>query len=675
MTRERRAVPRRRPGHPPRRRSGPAALLAFALAALPSSSDAQSLAILDVPFVAQSELLCGGAAAAMVMRYWGERGVDAEAFQPLVDRSAGGIRTDALAAALRARRWNTIEVEGSADALARQLQQGRPVIALLEDRPGTFHYVVVVAQSGDGVVFHDPARAPFRVASAANFDKRWSAAGHWMLVVTPAAGDTPAAQPPAPPVAPSTPCEQQVAEGVRQAQQNDLDAAERTLASAISCPGDGAFRELAGVRVLQRRWAEAADLAAAALAREPSDEYAAKLLATARFVGDDPLGALDAWNQAREPRIDLVRVSGLTRTRQAVVEHAIGLHAGETLTRGALLRGRRRLNELPAAPGTLDYTPVPSGLAEVRATVAERPLVPHGVFDLGVLALATSVTRELAAAVSSPTGGGEQVAVDWRFWAHRPLYQLSVTAPAPWRGVWRVGVSRERQPFTAIYAPTLHDSLQLDVADWASGNARWNVGAGLDRWNRGRAFGSAVAGMRLVSSGSRLDAGAQLRTWFGGGSAFERAELRVSARSSAQMKGVVWVVDAGAAAVDASAPPDLWVAGDTGRARPFLLRAHPILGEGEAFRTERLGRLFVHESTEVQRWWSVGPFRAAVASFVDTGRTAGRLLGDPFSDVDLGIGLRGAYPGRAGALRLDLAHGLRDGHNAISAIYTADIGR
>jgi len=667
VTRELRAAPRLR--------TRQAALLALALSILPSQARSQSLTILDVPFVAQSELLCGGAAAAMVMRYWGERGVDAEAFQPLVDSRAGGIRTDALAAALRARNWNTIEVEGSADALARQLQHGRPVIALLEDRPGTYHYVVVVAESGDGVVFHDPARAPFRVASAANFDKRWSASGHWMLVVTPAAGDTPAAQPPAPAAAPSTPCEQQVAEGVRQAQQNDLDAADRTLASAISCPGDAAFRELAGVRVLQRRWPEAADLAAAALARDPSDEYASKLLATARFVGDDPLGALDAWNQAREPRIDLIRVSGLTRTRQRVVEHAIGLNAGETLTRGALLRGRRRLNELPATPGALDYSPVPSGLAEVRATVAERPLVPHGAFDLGVLALATSVTRELAATVSSPTGGGEQVGVDWRFWAHRPLYQLSVAAPAPWRGVWRVAVSRERQPFTAIYAPALHDSLQLDVADWASGTTRWNAGAGLDRWNRGRTFGSAVAGARLVSSGSRLDAGAQVRTWFGGGKEFERAELRVAARSSVQMTGVVLVVDAGAAAVNASAPPDLWVAGDTGRARPSLLRAHPILGGGEAFRTERLGRLFVHESTEVQRWWSIGPFRAAVASFVDTGRTARRLRGDPFSDVDLGIGLRGAYPGRAGALRLDLAHGLRDGQTAVSAIYTADIGR
>ncbi len=609
----------------------------------------------------------------MVMRYWGERGVDADSFQSLVDRKAGGIRTGALATDLRRRNWSALEVPGSPDALARELQQGRPVIALLEDHPGTYHYVVVVARNADGVVFHDPARAPFRVASAVDFDKRWSASGRWMLVVTP----PPARQPPAgeleSPSASTTPCDAQIAEGVRQAQQNDLDGAERTLVSALSCPGDAAFRELAGIRAVQQRWSEAADLAAAALTRDPSDQYASKLLATARFVGDNPLGALDAWNEAHEPRIDLIRVDGLTRTRYEVVQHLVGLKTGETLTRGALVRGRRRLNDLPAGSGTLDFVPLPSGLADVRATVAERPLIPHGGFDLGVLALATSVTRELAASVSSPTGGGEQISVDWRFWAHRPLYQLSLAAPAPWRGVWRLGVGRERQPFTAVFAPTVHDSLELDVDDWASGAVRWQLGAGVDRWNSARTFGSATGGVRLLTADDRLDVRGQLQTWFGGGSEFGRGDLRVIARSSARLRGIVVVADGGVAAVNSSAPPDLWLAGDTGRARPLLLRAHPILTEGERFQTERLARLFAHESTEVQRWWGTGPFRAGVATFVDTGRTARRLAGDPLTDVDVGFGLRGAYPGHAAALHLDFARGLRDGHTAFSVIYTSDV--
>ena len=42
-----------------------------------------ALTILAVPFSPQSDQLCGGAAAAMVLRYWGEREVHAEDFAAL----------------------------------------------------------------------------------------------------------------------------------------------------------------------------------------------------------------------------------------------------------------------------------------------------------------------------------------------------------------------------------------------------------------------------------------------------------------------------------------------------------------------------------------------------------------------------------------------------------------
>ena len=653
-------------------------LLALAFFIRPSHLHSQSLTVLDVPYISQSELLCGGAAAAMVMRYWGERGVDAESFQSLVDPRAGGIRTDVLASNLRGRDWQATALEGSSDTVAQELRHGRPVIALLEDRPRTYHYVVVVARNDDGVVFHDPARAPFRVMSAADFDKRWSAARRWMLVVTPPAGWGPPPGGPSPnPSAASAPeqgtaCDAQIASALRQAQQNRLEESERTLVGALSCPGAAVFRELAGLRAVQRRWAEAADLAVAALAREPRDEYSSRLLATARFIGEDQLGALEAWNQAREPRIDLIRIDGLMRTRYRVVEQHLGLNTGELLTPGSLVRARRRLNELPSGFGTVNYVPLSSGLAEVRATVVERSMAPRNVFDLAVVGLATGVTRELVVPVVSPTGGGEQITADWRFWAHRPLYQLSIAAPAPWGGAWTVGARRERQPFTAAFSPTVHDSLQLDVANWANGAVRWQVGGGVDKWNEGRVFRTAAAGMRVTSPGDRLDARAQVRSWFGGGRHFGQAEIRVQARSSPRLAGFVLIADGGVAAASDSAPADLWFAGDTGRARPLLLRAHPILTDGERFRTERMARILAHHTTEMQHWWRVGPFRTGFATFVDTGLTARRLSGGAITDVDVGIGLRGAYPGRAGALRLDFARGIRDGHIAISAVYTAD---
>jgi hypothetical protein len=241
----------------------------------------------------------------------------------------------------------------------------------------------------------------------AEFEKRWSAARRWMLIVTPPASRDSSSSFAAVPDS-STPCDAQIAVAVQQAQENKLDESERTLVGALSCPGAAVFRELAGLRVVQRRWAEAADLAAAALAREPDDTYASRLLGTARFIEDDQLAALDAWNRADEPRIDLIRIDGLARTRYSVVERYVGLKTGQVLTRAAFARARRRLNELPSGSGTIDFLPLPSGLAEVRPTVLERSIAPRTFFDLGVVALATAITREVVVPLVSPTGGGEQ---------------------------------------------------------------------------------------------------------------------------------------------------------------------------------------------------------------------------------------------------------------------------
>lgn len=330
---------------------------------------AQPLALLDVPFITQSEALCGGAAAAMVLRYWGERGVTAESFTHLLDRSAAGIRTTALVADLQGRGWQAAAIDGRDDLVRAELARGRPVLVLFEDRPGTFHYVVIVAWHERGVVFHDPARAPFRVMALAEFDRRWRAADRWMAIVLPA--QEPSRLKPAPTDDSvvgagfsrlDTSCDALVADGVRLAQANDLDAAERTLTAALGCPGAAAPRELAGVRLLQRRWPEVTGLASTAVAADPGDTYAWKLLGTARYVENDRPGALEAWNRAGEPRVDLIRVDGLRRTRQRAVEQLLGVNGGDVLTPPSFLRARRRLAELPSAASTrLDYAPVPSG--------------------------------------------------------------------------------------------------------------------------------------------------------------------------------------------------------------------------------------------------------------------------------------------------------------------------
>jgi len=634
------------------------------------------LSLLDVPYISQSELLCGGAAAAMVLRYWGQRGLDAESFAPLVDRSAAGIRTDTLIADLRRRGWPTSAVEGTLQILRVELTKGRPVLTLVEDRPATFHYIVVVAASEAGIVFHDPARAPFLVMSSGEFDRRWQAANRWMAIVLPAdqpASSNGSSRPPeisgGRVAAPQTPaCEQRVAGGVQLAQAGDLAGAERSLASAIGC--SAALRELAGVRVLQKRWAEASDLAMAATAADGQDAYAWKVLATSRFVQHDRMGALAAWNETGEPRVDLVRIDGLTRTRHRVVERLMSVEAGSVLTSRDFVRATRRLAELPAARSTrLDYVPVPSGLVELRGSVVERPLLPTSPIVFAAMGIAAIATRDVRLTTGSMVGGGEQAFASWRFWPGRPRVAAGMTTPAPWGGVWNVMAFASRQPFSSPAVQTAHRTGgRMGAADWLSAGLRWSVVGGVDRWNSGPVRGTLGGAVRLLASGDRLDARIGADTW-PGRAGFATTDASLTLRSSTGQQGLVLLAATTVQHASRRTPEELWWAGDTGSVRSTLLRAHPMLKRGR-LRTDRLGRLLLQGSVEAQQWWHVaGPVRLAAASFLDAASTALRFEGATRHDIDLGLGVRFSAAGMPGIFRIDLGKGLRDGRTAVSFVY------
>lgn len=639
------------------------------------------LSLIDVPFISQSEALCGGAAAAMVLRYWGERRLSAEAFAHLVDRSAAGIRTDALVEELRRRGWTASGIEGGEAAMRAEISQGRPVLTLIEDRPSTFHYIVMVAWHERGVVFHDPARGPFHVMSIDEFMRRWRAARRWMAIVAPGElhrnadvgsafrrteGRLKAA--PTSGASGSGACEQAVADGVRGAQAGDFEAAERVLAAAVACPG--ATRELAGVRALQKRWVEAADLASAAVAADAHDGYAWKVLATSRFVQNDRLGALKAWNSTGEPRLDLVRVDGLTRTRHVQVEHLLDVKAGDLLTVPRFARARRQLAELPSASSTrLEYVPVPSGLAELRAVVAERPVLPAGRLSLTAVGLAAAAAREVRLTIGSLAGDGENISVAWRFWPHRPRVGVGVRAPARWGGIWSIEASAERQPFTEPAVPRAERlSARAGMSDWITGRVRWDVAAGVDEWAGDAPRGSIGGGVRLASLDDRIDGRAGAHVWVGN-AGFATLDAGVRARSSTTLRGLVVLGTASLQIATDRTPLDLWWAGDTGHARSILMRAHPVLNEGR-LRVDRLGRALAHASVEAQRWWAIaGPVRGAAAAFGDMGRTSRRRDGSAVGDLDVGVGARLAVAGMPGVFRVDVGKGLRDGTTAVSILY------
>ncbi|HKE83445.1 MAG TPA: papain-like cysteine protease family protein [Vicinamibacterales bacterium] len=654
------------------------AVLWVLLAALcvPANGRAQSaapLSLLDVPFISQSELLCGGAAAAMVLRYWGERGIDASAFESLVDRRAGGIRAGALIDNLRSRGWSAVGLAGSSEALARELDGGRPPVTLIEDRPGTFHYIVVVGLTSRAVVFHDPARTPFRVMSRDEFDRRWASADRWMGIVVPDPSRQPVAAPPTRAATSDDSCDGIVTRGVMQAQANDLDAATRTLTSALACRGPAALRELAGVRLLQKQWIEVSALASAALIEDPRDQQAWRLLATSRFVQDDRRGALEAWNEVGEPRVDLLRVEGLAKTRQRVVEHLVDVPPNALLTPGLFTRTRRRLRDLPSASSSqLEYVPVTAGLAELRARVFERPVLPDDRIDFAMIGVNAVFRRQVEVSIGTLTGGGDRLTIGWRFWPGRPRVSASFTAPAPWGGIWGVDVFNERQPFKDDVLPIAHrKGAHLSGSIWPAHWMRLGAIGGIEHWRSSGDFGVGGGGLRMMTQDDRVDARLDLSRWIGTGSAqsFGTVEAAATFRSSIDHRGRVWVARGGAAAATVATPPDIWFAGDTGRARGVPLRAHPVI-DGGRLDTVQTGRRLQYVSGEVQQWWSYRTkAQIGAAAFVDTVRVNQRLELDPKTDVDVGVGLRLSAPGFGGVLRIDVAHGLRDGDDAISFVF------
>ena len=665
-----------------------AVILAATVYSQPAAAQKSAeLHLLNVPYLPQSEALCGGAAIAMVMRYFGATNVYAETFSDLVDSAAGGIRGQDLLNALEARGWPAQSFRGDPAIVQSHLAAGRPVVALIQDRPGRFHYVVVVGWSRGRIIVHDPARAPFRILDEKPFLDAWSQSDHWILVTTapavapagdgavrPASSAVPTDDHGAMSKAPA-PCAPMVDEGVRLSGTGDLEAARRLLeVAAAVCPDSPApWREMAGIHALKEEWRGAADDARHALANDPADPLASRILATALFVSGDPDGALSAWNIVGEPAIDLVNVTGLERTRYLVVARQMALHPRALLTRAALDAGRRRVAELPAAQTTrVSYRPGENGRADVDAVVLERPMLPVGVVPLAAAAVRAITDRELAGVVASPTGGGELWTASWRWWEHRPRIAIGLAVPAPFGGIWRVDGFAERQSYgsTSAVVEESRKRVAFQVSDWTQANIRWQVDAGVDSWGpAARAISVGLAAQRRFDA-DRFSLEARAGAW-GGGVRTWNLGFRGDWRSGAQNEGDVWIARAGIDLAANSAPMALWFGAGTGQGRDVLLRAHPLLHDG-IIRDGVFGKRLVHGGVEWRRWLrGRSPLiRVAPAVFIDAARAGGILPGaDARAQFDAGAGLRIALPG-AGVVRLDFGRGIRDGSNALSIGWT-----
>lgn len=605
----------------------------LALLSLPAPAHAQrpdgpsALPLLEVPYVSQGELLCGGAAAAMLMRASGARRVYAEDFQPLVDRKAGGIHTQALADALRARGYAVQVVHGDTRLAQGTLAGGRPVLALIQDRPGRFHYVVIVGWAQGRVVYHDPARAPFLSRTEADFDRSWAPTDRWMLVIDP---------------------------------RTSQFASPSAGAEAEEATPDDAATE----RFLARDYEQAAKLARQAVEHNPDDRVSWRLLAASLYLSGDSGRALDAWNHAGDPKLDLVHIEGLARTPHRAVERLIGLQPGTTLTRSDLVRADRRLGLLPAGQSSrVSYEALPENLAEVRGVVVERPPYPSRLEWLAA-GMRLGINRELSLTLANVATAGDTLTARWRFWEGRPATGLTFAFPAARTGgVVSMSLDWQREAY-ALVARTERRQALVNWSNWASARLRFSAGAGVGEWvGTGRsALLRVEAEFRPVSDRLAVEVTAFTAS---AGEAFATTTSVVRWR---QAIGQVTVLgDHALAYASSSAPPDLWPGAGSGIARPFLLRAHTLVADGR-IEGPAFGRTLIQSSIEAQRNVARRGFATwAVATFVDMARAWDRPDGSVSPlHVDVGAGLRLRLAPGQPTIRIDFAHGLRDGRNAVS---------
>jgi hypothetical protein len=640
-------------------------------AAMSASAQSPSpVRLLDIPYIQQSEALCGGAAAAMVMRYWGAPDVRAESFEALVDRSAGGIRAQDLLDDLARRGWRAQSFRGDAALVRARLEQRQPVVTLIEDRPGAYHFVVIAAWVNGRVVYHDPARSPFRVVAESVFDAAWATSDRWTMLLLPPEGT--AASPPEPAASTAasgaTACASLLEAGIAVAKGGDSAGALRIFGSAADvCPQDpGPHRETAGIYALEQRWGDAAIHARAAVQRDPRDQLAWQILAASEYVNGDPDAALDAWNAAGEPRIDLVTVQGLTRTRHSVAAALLALRPDTVLTSERLTAAGKRLEALPSADvAHVKYQPQPGGRANVEALVLERPLLPTSRGSLVMMGARALIDREVAATVSSPTGGGETIGMSWRWWEARERLAFTYAAPSA-LGVLTADVFSEGQTYgsgDAGFEETRRGG-KITLANWTANLLRWEVATGLDVWDgeRRTAMISVGADQRLADDRASLRGSVMLL-----GGAFSAWASRVDAawRSRARHERFVWLVDGGLDLASTSSPRALWSGAGTGQGRAALLRAHPLLDNGR-ITSEVFGRRLYHASGEARVW--MPPVRQllrfAPAVFVDAARATRRLDTAGAWHADAGFGFRIAAG--SSVVRVDVAKGLRDGATAFS---------
>jgi ABC-type bacteriocin/lantibiotic exporter with double-glycine peptidase domain len=167
----------------------PLARIPGMLALLLSSTLSLAGPSLAVPYVAQTKETCGAASLAMVLRYWGQAASQDEIAGELFEDELHGIRGSRLRDLAARRGLLAMAYAGDLAHVRAYVSKGRPLIVAWKVGRRQYHNVVVVGfdEERREILVNDPAEGPGRRVPEETFEKRWSGAGHWTLLVIPGA--------------------------------------------------------------------------------------------------------------------------------------------------------------------------------------------------------------------------------------------------------------------------------------------------------------------------------------------------------------------------------------------------------------------------------------------------------------------------------------------------------
>jgi hypothetical protein len=480
-----------------------------------------------------------------------------------------------------------------------------------------------------------------------------------------------------------------VALAVARGRTGALDAAgealDRALGLAPSRPE--AWIERGGLRFVQSRYLEAARDLERALRLGDDDAYARELLASSLHLAGRPDDALRHWNALGQPRLGALEIKGLEHTRDAVARRELPFREGELLRRDDVREARLRLGELGIFDRiTLRTLPKGDGTADLEVALAER----HGLFrspvELAVSSGVNALQRRVRLRYWNLGGSGLSFAGQYRWESNRPAVALSIDWPRPLGAPVNIRVTgfRERQLYdletdftrrsrgASLVARRVLGAATVGELGWHARSRTFAPSIVED----GRvAFLSAALERRLVESGSgRLDAALRVSAAgrsLGSDLGFGRFHAVVGGhRLLAPPEGKPIEASVLAARVQygwasGGVPLDERFAPGASPDMELPLRARHQARHG-ALGATPLGRSLAIANLEWRlRVADRSLFQAGVVILYDAGRLGSATTGREEHFHDVGAGLR-ARVGLSTVVRIDFAHGLVDGKNALS---------